>query len=83
MNLELVNLILLQKLDSRLENLKRVEKEGPVKLDQIASELAEAEKKVGDSLSLEKETTKRKRELETEIEDHETKSSPTRPVNYR
>ncbi len=73
MNLELINLILLQKLDIRMDKLKRVEIEGPEEITTIMAEYEAAELKVTDSINLEQEMVKRRRELEAEISDTDEK----------
>lgn len=73
MNLDLVNLLLLQKLDIKIEKENRIQTEGPEKLALIDQELAEAENKVAESVARQKELTKRRMELEAEIADADEK----------
>ena len=73
MNQEIVNLILLQKLDRRIEKARRAEIEGPEVIAQLEEELAEAEGLLQASLDREQEMQKRRRELEQEIEDTDEK----------
>lgn len=73
MNLDLINLIKLQQLDQRIQELKKVEQEGPLKLEAVEAELEAAEQKVEESLAGEQEMIKRRRDLETEIEDYDRK----------
>ena len=73
MNLDLVNLLLLQKLDIKIEKENRIQTEGPEKLALIDQELAEAENKVAESVARQKDLTKRRMELEAEIADADEK----------
>ena len=73
MNLDLVNLVKLQRQDQRLAELKRVEDEGPLKLKEADLELEAAEQRVKESLTREQEMIKRRRVLEAEIEDTDEK----------
>lgn len=73
MNLALISLVKLQRLDGRIVELKRAEAEGPEKLTEVDQELNAAEDKVRQSLALEEEMKKRRRELEREIEDTDEK----------
>jgi len=69
LNVVIVNLVKLQKLDTNIKNLKKLQEEGPKKLAEVEAEIQAAEKRVADSLALEKEMNKRRRELEVEVED--------------
>ncbi|MBW2621985.1 MAG: hypothetical protein JRD68_03700 [Deltaproteobacteria bacterium] len=71
MNLNVVYLVKLQKLDNRLQQLKRAETEGPQKVADLDEELISAEVKVKASLELEEELKKTRREYESQIEENE------------
>lgn len=71
MNLNVVYLVKLQKLDNRLHKLKRAEIEGPQKVAALDEELISAEAKVRASLELEEELKKKRRDYEREIEENE------------
>jgi len=73
LNVVIVNLVKLQKLDAYIKNLKKVQEEGPKKLAEVEAEIEAAEKRVADSLALEKEMHKRRRDLEAEVEDIDEK----------
>lgn len=73
MNKPLVYLVKLQNLDTTISNLQRAEKEGPEKIAALDLELAEAEQKVTDAHELEAAQKKRRRELESEVEQLEEK----------
>ena len=73
MNLDIVNLILLQRLDKKIEQAKAVAAEGPKKAAELDLALEEANTKVRESLELEQELLKRRRELEAEISDTDEK----------
>jgi hypothetical protein len=73
LNLDLVNLVLLQKLDYRLEALLKAQDEGPQRLARLDEELAAAQQQVADANQLEQDLIKRRRELEAENEDAEQK----------
>ena len=73
MNLELINLVRLQRIDSQILVYSRAEEQGPVKLAEAEADFAAAERKVSESLELEKQLAKKRRELETESEDLENK----------
>jgi len=67
----MIHLVKLQKLDTTLERLRLAETEGPQRLVALDAELMQAEAKVRDSLELEKEQKKRRRDLETRIDETE------------
>lgn len=73
MNLDLVNLVLLQKLDTEIDTYKRVEEEGPQRIAQLDAELEAAEEKVRQAKALEQEYAKQHRELERELAETEEK----------
>jgi len=73
LNSNLIHLIKLQKIDERLGGLKKIEAEGPLKIEEIDQELAAAELLVQESLQSEKEMLKRRLALEGEIEDTDRK----------
>ena len=73
MNLNVVYLVKLQKLDNSLEQLRRAEIEGPQKMAALDEELASAETKVKASLELEEELKKQRRDYERQIEESEEK----------
>ncbi|MBW2092189.1 MAG: hypothetical protein JRI34_08725 [Deltaproteobacteria bacterium] len=71
MNINMIYLVKLQKLDTTIERQQFAETEGPKKLLALDEELAQTEAKVRQSLELEKEQKKRRRELEDYIEETE------------
>ncbi|MBW2061894.1 MAG: hypothetical protein JRI95_10080 [Deltaproteobacteria bacterium] len=71
MKSNMIHLVKLQKLDTTLERLRLAETEGPQRLVALDAELMQAEAKVRDSLELEKEQKKRRRDLETRIDETE------------
>lgn len=73
MNQDIVNLVLLQKLDNEITRVKRVAQDGPKRLAEVDLEMTQAREKVDQSLALEKDYLKRRRELEIEIADTEEK----------
>lgn len=73
MNLNVVYLVKLQKLDNSLKQLKRAEIEGPQKVAALDEELASAETEVKASLELEEELKKQRRDYERQIEENEEK----------
>lgn len=73
MNLNVVYLVKLQKLDNSLQQLKRAEIEGPQKVAALDEELASAETEVKASLELEEELKKQRRDYERQIEENEEK----------
>ena len=83
MNLDIVNLILLQRLDKKIEQAKAVAAEGPIKLAELDRTVEEADTKVRESLELEQELLKRRRELESEISDTDEKISANQTRQLR
>ena len=85
MNLDIVNLILLQRLDKRIEQARAVAAEGPKKLAELIQTGEEADTKVRESLELEQELLKRRRELESEIADtdEKIKANQTRQLRVK
>lgn len=71
MKSNMIHLVKLQKLDTALERLRLAETEGPQRLVALDAELMQAEAKVRDSLELEEEQKKRRRDLETRIDETE------------
>jgi predicted nucleic acid-binding Zn-ribbon protein len=71
LNLNVVYLVKLQKLDNRLQQLKRAEIEGPQKMSALDEELISAEVKVKTSVELEEEQKKARRDFERQIEENE------------
>lgn len=85
MNLDIVNLILLQRLDKKIEQARTVAAEGPKKLAELIQTGEEADTKVRESLELEQELQKRRRELESEIADtdEKIKANQTRQLRVK
>jgi len=69
LNVNMVYLVKLQKLDVTIERQKTAERDGSKKLVALDEELVQAGAKVQESLNLEKEKKKRRRELESYIEE--------------
>lgn len=83
MNIHIVYLVKLQRLDTIIDQLRRAEKEGPEKIAALDLELAEAEQKVADGLELEKTQKKRRREIEAEAEQLEEKVKTNTARQYQ
>lgn len=73
MNIDLINLVKLQKVDARLIHFQKIEEETPQKLAQVEAELQAAEDKFLQSQTLEVELHKRRRNLEADIKDTDEK----------
>lgn len=85
MNLALVNLVKLQEVDAQIEKLKRIKEEGPQRVLEVEAELEAAETRVKESLAHEQEMSKRRRELEGQIEETEekTRQNQTRQLQVK
>lgn len=85
MNLALVSLVKLQKLDGRIAQLQKIEKEAPIKLAEVELELQHAEQKVEEVVQREKDLQKKRRDLEREIEitEEKVKQNQTRQLQCK
>ena len=73
MNVEMVNLVKLQRLDREIERIERIRAEGPERMGVVDSELAAFQQKVDASMEHERELLKRRRDLESEVDDTDEK----------
>jgi uncharacterized protein len=73
LNNDLVKLVWLQKLDNKIAQLKRITDDAPIKLQEVEAEIASDEERVRQSLALEQDMIKRRRELEREVSDADGK----------
>jgi predicted nucleic acid-binding Zn-ribbon protein len=73
LNLEMVNLVKLQKLDREIERIERIRAEGPERMAAVDAELAAVQQRVDQSMEREQELLKRRRDLESEVDDTDEK----------
>jgi predicted nucleic acid-binding Zn-ribbon protein len=69
----MVNLVKLQKLDREIERIERIRAEGPERMAAVDAELAATQQRVDDSMEREQELLKRRRDLESEVDDTDEK----------